>query len=384
MLPRRRRHRLRRRRQPVPDHRRRHQPVRVQLATRRSTSGPTATRSSTPSAPRPTPTTCAASSCGSSRSTDGTYTIPSGNLFAPGTAKTRPEIYAMGFRNPFRMSVDKPTGIVYLGDYGPDAGVTDANRGPGGQVEFDRITGARQLRLAVLHRHQHHHARPTTSGTSPTGPTGPKYNCARRARPTTRSATPASATLPAAKPSWIQYGGDAGSPPEFGSGSESPMGGPVYRYDAGAQLGGQVPAVAGRPLLRRRVRPPLDQGRSRSTPTARPGRSPPSRGPARRSWTWPSARTARCTCWTTAPARNNQALYRVEYIGGGNRSPIASRLGEQDLRPEPADGQLLLGRQLRPRGRRADLPVDVRRRHHARRRPTRPRPTPPTAPTPRR
>jgi len=30
---------------------------------------------------------------------DGSYTIPSGNLFAPGTAKTRPEIYAMGFRS---------------------------------------------------------------------------------------------------------------------------------------------------------------------------------------------------------------------------------------------------------------------------------------------
>ena len=29
---------------------------------------------------------------------DGSYTVPSGNLFAPGTAKTRPEIYAMGFR----------------------------------------------------------------------------------------------------------------------------------------------------------------------------------------------------------------------------------------------------------------------------------------------
>nr|BFE74600.1 hypothetical protein GCM10020092_079010 [Actinoplanes digitatis] len=42
-------------------------------------------------------------------------------MFAPGTANTRPEVYAMGFRNPFRMSVDKATGVVYLGDYGPDS-----------------------------------------------------------------------------------------------------------------------------------------------------------------------------------------------------------------------------------------------------------------------
>ena len=46
----------------------------------------------------------------------------------------------MGFRNPFRMSVDKPTGIVYVGDYGPDAGAADPNRGPAGQVEFARVT----------------------------------------------------------------------------------------------------------------------------------------------------------------------------------------------------------------------------------------------------
>ena len=31
------------------------------------------------------------------------YKIPPGNLFAPGKAKTRPEIYVMGCRNPFRI-----------------------------------------------------------------------------------------------------------------------------------------------------------------------------------------------------------------------------------------------------------------------------------------
>jgi cytochrome c len=41
---------------------------------------------------------------------DGTYTIPEGNLFPKSTAnsgqKTRPEIYTMGHRNPWRISVD--------------------------------------------------------------------------------------------------------------------------------------------------------------------------------------------------------------------------------------------------------------------------------------
>ncbi len=45
---------------------------------------------------------------------DGTYTIPEGNLFPPGTAQTRPEIYAMGFRNPFRIGIDPATDTLYV------------------------------------------------------------------------------------------------------------------------------------------------------------------------------------------------------------------------------------------------------------------------------
>ena len=55
---------------------------------------------------------------------DGTYTIPAGNLFPPGTPGTRPEIYTMGHRNPWRVSVDSRTGYVYWGEVGPDNGTT--------------------------------------------------------------------------------------------------------------------------------------------------------------------------------------------------------------------------------------------------------------------
>lgn len=51
---------------------------------------------------------------------DGTYGIPPGNLFPPGMALTRPEIYAMGLRNPFTMTVDPATGWIYSGEVGPD------------------------------------------------------------------------------------------------------------------------------------------------------------------------------------------------------------------------------------------------------------------------
>jgi cytochrome c len=60
------------------------------------------------------------------------YTVPQGNMFRRNQATTRPEIYAMGFRNPFRFSVDRVSGNVYVGDYSPDAQRADPARGPEG------------------------------------------------------------------------------------------------------------------------------------------------------------------------------------------------------------------------------------------------------------
>ncbi|HZX39224.1 MAG TPA: ThuA domain-containing protein [Streptomyces sp.] len=155
---------------------------------------------------------------------DASYSVPDGNLFAPGTAKTRPEIYAMGFRNPFRFSVDKKTGIVYVGDYGPDAGAADPKRGPGGQVEFARITKPGNFGW------------PFCTGNNnafvdydfATKTSGAAFDCAAP-----KNESPYNTglvDLPPSQPAWIPY--DGGSLPEFGTGSESPMGGPVYRYDA--------------------------------------------------------------------------------------------------------------------------------------------------------
>lgn len=73
---------------------------------------------------------------------DGSYSIPDGNLFPKGTAKTRPEIYTMGHRNPFRISVDKKTGYVYWGEVGPDANEPDEKRGPRGYDEVGQARAA--------------------------------------------------------------------------------------------------------------------------------------------------------------------------------------------------------------------------------------------------
>ena len=75
--------------------------------------------------------------------TDGTYSIPDGNLFPKGTPHTRPEIFTMGHRNPFRISVDQHTGFVYWGEVGPDANAPDTARGPAGHDEVGqaRVAG---------------------------------------------------------------------------------------------------------------------------------------------------------------------------------------------------------------------------------------------------
>jgi cytochrome c len=73
---------------------------------------------------------------------DGTYTIPEGNLFPKGEPKTRPEIYVMGNRNPYRIAFDEKTGYLYWGEVGPDAGENDSLRGPRGYDEINQAKKA--------------------------------------------------------------------------------------------------------------------------------------------------------------------------------------------------------------------------------------------------
>jgi len=72
---------------------------------------------------------------------DGTYSIPEGNLFPKDGSRGRPEIYVMGCRNPYRISIDQHTGYLYWGDVGPDAGEDSTSRGPRG---YDEVNQARK------------------------------------------------------------------------------------------------------------------------------------------------------------------------------------------------------------------------------------------------
>ncbi|PRY06781.1 putative secreted protein (Por secretion system target) [Pontibacter ummariensis] len=72
---------------------------------------------------------------------NGTYSIPEGNLFPNGTGG-RPEIYVMGARNPFKIFVDKATtDWLFWSDVGPDAN-SKSNLGPMGMDEINLTKGA--------------------------------------------------------------------------------------------------------------------------------------------------------------------------------------------------------------------------------------------------
>jgi cytochrome c len=66
----------------------------------------------------------------------GGYSIPAGNLFPAGTAGTRPEIYAMGLRNPFRIEINRDNDDLYVADYSPDNREADPLRGPAGHGKW--------------------------------------------------------------------------------------------------------------------------------------------------------------------------------------------------------------------------------------------------------
>ena len=155
---------------------------------------------------------------------DGTYDIPAGNLFAPGTPNTRPEIFVMGNRNPYRISVDQQSGFLYWGEVGPDAADdTLATRGPRGYDEINQARAAGNFGWPLFvgnnfAYHQWDYA---------TGASGPLYD-ATRPRNESRNTT-GLRDLPPAQPAFIWYPyGDSHDFPSVGKGGRTAMAGPVY------------------------------------------------------------------------------------------------------------------------------------------------------------
>ena len=155
-----------------------------------------------------------------------TYSIPTGNMFAPGTANTLPEIFAMGFRNPFRLTIDPHTGWVLLGNYGPDAGATNPNRGPQGSVEYEVVKGPGFYGWPYCVRDNV----PYNDYDFANSTSGPKFDCAN---PVNNSPNNTGITnLPPAIPAtmWMGYTEPDARFPSLGTGG-APTGGPRYDFD---------------------------------------------------------------------------------------------------------------------------------------------------------
>ncbi|MCH8063269.1 MAG: carbohydrate-binding protein, partial [Chloroflexi bacterium] len=158
---------------------------------------------------------------------NGPFEIPAGNLFPPDGSGGRPEIYLMGFRNPFRFSIDSETGWLYVGDVGPDAPAADADRGPIGLDEFIQARGPGN------------HGWPYCIGDNQpyvdydfdTGDSGLAFDCDAPVNNSPNNT--GSHDLPAAVPAWMWYPYVLSSEfPELGVGGRTAMGGPVYHYDS--------------------------------------------------------------------------------------------------------------------------------------------------------
>jgi len=162
---------------------------------------------------------------------DGTYTIPDGNLFAPGTEKTRPEIYVMGLRNPYRIHVDPETGYVHWGEVGPDARVDSETRGPKGYDEFNIAKQAGNFGWP----HCIGYNRAYIDYDYATGESKAPYDCA--GGPVNDSPNNTGLTkLPPVQPAWIAYPYDTPPDwPELGSGGRLALQGPTYHYDPNLQ-----------------------------------------------------------------------------------------------------------------------------------------------------
>lgn len=156
---------------------------------------------------------------------NGTYTIPAGNLFPKGTPKTRPEIYTMGSRNPWRISVDSKTNWIYWGEVGPDGGKDDfEKRGPQSYDEFNRAKKAGNFGWPYFVANNKAYRKfDFASGES--GDLFQPENLSNHSPNNTGLVK-----LPNATPAWIWYGkGISTEFPLMGSGSNSAVGGPVYR-----------------------------------------------------------------------------------------------------------------------------------------------------------
>jgi len=176
---------------------------------------------------------------------DGSYNIPEGNLFPVGTEKTRPEIYTMGHRNPYRISVDPKNNYVFWGEVGPDARSDSlGTRGPRGYDEMNmaRSAGNFGWPLFIGNNYAYHDYdyETGTSGTSfdPEKPINDSKN------------NTGLTELPPTRPAYIYYPYvETKEFPQVGTGGRNAMAGPTYYSDMYPDGGGLPSYYDGKTII---------------------------------------------------------------------------------------------------------------------------------------
>ncbi len=157
----------------------------------------------------------------------GKAAIPKGNLFPSDSSNTRPEIYVMGCRNPFRISVDSKAGILYWGEVGPDAGGANLNRGPAGFDEINQAKAAGNFGWPMFAGDN----RPYWNWDFATGKTNFLYDPVQPHNNSRYNTGPQ--IIPPPQPAFIWYPGgqSARFPVVNGPGGRTAMAGPVYYFN---------------------------------------------------------------------------------------------------------------------------------------------------------
>jgi len=157
---------------------------------------------------------------------DGSYSIPGGNLFEPGRLGTRPEIYAMGLRNPFRFAIDRRSGNIYLADYSPDATDADPARGPAGQGKWTIIRKPGNYGWPYCATPD----LPYIDYDFATGSSGEPFDCSAPVNDSPNNT--GLRELPRVEQPNVWYGSDPSVLfPELGEDGVAPMAGPAYHFD---------------------------------------------------------------------------------------------------------------------------------------------------------
>lgn len=168
---------------------------------------------------------------------DGSYLCPKGNLFAENEVHikdaqalkghpNRPEIYVMGCRNPFRISLDGRRKLLFWGEVGPDAGEPDTARGPQGHDEVNRARAAGFFGWPYFVGNN----KPYRDHNFSTGKNGPLFDPEHPVNDSPNNT--GIRELPPAQPAFIWYPyGVSAEFPLVGTGGRNAMAGPTYYCD---------------------------------------------------------------------------------------------------------------------------------------------------------